>query len=198
MTPKPKAFMVLAVWVALIAPAAAESAATAESEKTLTLSQCLATAMENNSQISLAARAREKAELTKTEALGKALPDLDLRASYTRAGKNPEVEFFGTKFKLAPDEAYQAQATLTQYLYSGAVSSGYRASQLLLTAAGGMESAWRRDVATQVKTGFYTLLFTREVISTERQSVKQIVSHIKDSKDREAVGLNTKYDTMRL
>ncbi|MDH5509546.1 MAG: TolC family protein [Nitrospinota bacterium] len=192
MTPNRWPIMVVAAWMALYSPAAAEN------QKALTLDQCLAIAMDNNSQISLAAQTREKAELTKAEALGKALPDLDLRASYTRAGKNPEVEFFGTKFKLAPDEAFQAQATLTQYLYSGAVSSGYKASRLLLVAAGGMESAWRRDVAAQVKTGFYTLLFTREVILTERQSVDQIASHIKDSMDREAVGLNTKYDTMRL
>ncbi|MDH5757508.1 MAG: TolC family protein [Nitrospinota bacterium] len=189
----------LAAIMAIVFAIAGSAASQArEIPRTLTLDQCLAIAMEKNSGVNIALREREMAELSRTEAMGKALPDLDLRASYTRAGKNPEVEFFGTKFKLAPDEAYQAQATLTQYLYSGAVSSGYRASGLLLQAAAGMESARRMDVASQVKTGFYAILFTREVIKTEQAAVNQLQSHIKDSQDRQAVGLNTRYDTMRL
>ena len=169
-----------------------------ESPPALSLADCLKIAMEKNTGLGLAARERNKAELQVTEAIGKALPDLDLSATYTRAGKNPEVEFFGTKFKLMPDSSYQAQASLSQYIYSGAVASGYRASKLYLDAASGMETATRQGLAARVKTGFYAIIFTREVITTVEEAVMRLESHLKDSRDREAVGLNTTYDSLRL
>ena len=164
----------------------------------MNLEECLKTAKERNSAVNIAIRQRKKAEIFKEEAFGKALPDLDISANYTREGKNPEVEFFDTKFKLAPDSSYNINATLSQYLYSGAVSSGYTASKLLLLAAGGAEEAARQGLVAQVKTGFYTVIFTKEVIKTEEEAVAQLESHIQDTKDRVAVGLSTKYDIMRL
>jgi outer membrane protein TolC len=164
----------------------------------LNLEDCLRAALEKNGGVNIAAREREKAELMKSEALGRALPNLDLSASYIRQGKNPEIEFFGQKFKLAPDSAYQAQASLTQYLYSGALASGYRASKRMLEAAGGMEAAWRRTLTAQVKAGFYAVLFTREMIGAEEEAIGQLKNHLKDIKDREAVGMDTRYDVMRL
>ena len=179
--------LTLAAWAATAGPAAA-----------MTLDDCVKTALEKNGGAIMAAKEREKAELAKTEALGRALPNLDVSGSYLRNITNPEVDFLGQKFKLMPDSTYQAQASISQYLYSGAISAGYSASKRYVEAAAGMETAWRRTLAAQVKTGFYAVLFAREVIKAENAAIAQLSALLADAKNRLSAGMGTSFDVMRL
>lgn len=163
----------------------------------LTLARAVTLALERNTELSLARGEQGRAAAQEREALGLALPDLTLSGRYQREGKNPELEFFGQRFRLKPDESYAVNAELNQYLYSGAVSAGWRAAQRATAAAGqGLEAA-RQDAIAQVAQRFYLALYAREVIRAHEESVAQLEEHLKDSREREAVGLNTSYDTLR-
>lgn len=153
--------------------------------------------MERNTDLALARGEQGRAAAQEREALGLALPDVTLNGRYQREGKNPELEFFGQRFRLKPDESYALNAELNQYLYSGAVSAGWRAAQRAAVAAGQSLEAARQEVIAQVAQAFYLALYTREVIRAHEESVAQLEEHVKDSRQREAVGLNTSYDTLR-
>jgi len=182
------------LWAAVVF--AGKTAPAAGTEK-LTIERAVAIALTGNDKLAVARMSRDRAAHRKKEALGLALPDLTLSANYTREFMNPELEFFGETFKLKPDESYALNASLEQYLYSGSVSAGYRAAGRLLERAGSDVGAARNDVIALVRSRFYEALFTRELIVVNQESVGQLRSHLSDSKEREAVGLNTAYDTLR-
>lgn len=187
----------LAALAPLAAFTAAHAADAVDGKTRITLESAIETALSKNSSLAIARLERQKAFETKREAFGLAMPDLNVSADYRREGKNPEFEFSGTRFKLRPDESYSINARAEQYIYSGAVSSGYRAAKGWLGQAEKTEQAARNDVVTEVKSRFYAVLYTREVIKVHEKSVEQLRSLLKDSKDRQRVGLNTAYDTMR-
>jgi len=163
----------------------------------LTLEECLRVALENNTKISIARQELLKARHDKSEAFGVALPDMELSADYTQELRNPEVEFFGESFKLKPDEMYSMNARLNQYLYSGSVIPAYRAANHMLTKAGLKVAAQINNIIADVRIKFYEALYARELVKVNRESVKQLKSHLADSKKREEAGLNTPYDTLR-
>jgi outer membrane protein TolC len=163
----------------------------------LTLDQSVEIALQNNTDLAIVKHRRSLADLQKSEALGAALPDLDLTARYQYEGNNPEIEFLGHRFKLVPDNSYLFNAKLEQYLYSGAIASGYRAARELFSGSEYDVIAMENRVVAEVNALFYRALYNRELISISEESVQQLKVHLKDSKDRESVGLNTSYDTLR-
>ncbi len=175
---------------------AAQSALAAE-PSLLTLEECLRIALESNTKISIARQELLKARHGRHEAFGVALPDLDLSADYKQELRNPEVEFFGETFKLKPDEMYSMNARLNQYLYSGSVMPAYRAANHMLAKAGLNVAAQINNIIADVRIKFYEALYARELVKVNEESVKQLKSHLADSKKREKAGLNTPYDTLR-
>lgn len=185
------------MFAAALAAATVSSAGAEEEVLRLDMEKALSIAAEKNTELAMARLNSQKALNQEKEALGMALPDLDLSASYTYNGNVQKVDFYGSEFQMIPDEQYSLNASLSQYIYSGAVASGYRASKHLTSAAEKRRNAARNDVITDVKIKMYQAIYTRNVIRAHEEAVERLRSHLEDSKAREEVGLNTSYDTMR-
>ncbi|MGK7346116.1 MAG: TolC family protein [Candidatus Nitrospinota bacterium M3_3B_026] len=163
----------------------------------LSMESAAAIALEKNTELAIARMEERTARQRRKEAFGAALPDLDVSANYTYQGNVQEVEFGGMSFQFQPDHLYTADARLSQYVYSGAVAAGYRAAGHMSAAAEKSAAAARNDILTEVKTRMYGAIHARRVIEARQEAVEQLRAHLEDSRDREEVGLNTSYDTMR-
>ncbi len=169
-----------------------------ETPLVLDLQNVVSIALKQNSDIAIAKRQAEFSAQRKREAVGLALPDMDVSSSYRREGNIQKYELApGQSIQFQPDDNYTVAANFNQWIYSGSVFAGLKGANHLIASSKANVKAIRNNVITDVKIKFSSALFNRELISVNEESVKQLRSHLKDSKDREAVGLNTAYDTMR-
>lgn len=184
---------------ALAAALTAVSAFAAAQDEPLRLSMesAAAIALERSTELAIARMEEKAARERRREALGAALPDLDLSANYTYQGNVQKVEFGGMSFQFQPDNLYTADARLSQYVYSGAVAAGYRAAEHMSAAAEKSAAAARNDVLTEVKARMYAVILAGRVMEAREEAVEQLRAHMEDSMAREEVGMNTSYDTMR-
>jgi outer membrane protein TolC len=176
-----------------------ESAYPDDGAKRLTVNDCVSIALKKNITLLMAHERKSYAENRRKEALGVALPDVSLSGSYLYQGNVAKFEMGeGKSLSFMPDHNYSMDLSVSQWIYSSAVSAGYEAARLLEKAASeGYESA-RLNVATAVKLKFYGAMFARDVVSSASEAVERASSHAKDARERKAVGLGTDYDVKRL
>lgn len=167
--------------------------------KRLTVNECVSIALEKNISLLMARERKSYAANRRKEALGVALPDVSLSGAYNYQGNIAKYDMGdGKSLSFAPEHNYSMDLSVSQWVYSSAVSAGYEAAKLLEKAASeGYESA-RLNVAAAVKLKFYGALFARDVVSSAQEAVERGRSHLKDVADRKAVGLVTDYDVKRL
>ena len=163
----------------------------------LDLKSAISIAMEKNTNLAVSRNEEEKAKSFKTEAVGVALPDLTLSATYTRFGNVPKATFGDQEFQLQPDEDMTFNLNIHQWIYSGSVGAGLRGAKHMVAAAQARTVATKNDTITIVTNSHLAALYARELVAVQKESVRQLRSHVKNSKEREAVGLNTSYDTLR-
>ena len=161
------------------------------------LKTAISLAMEKNTNFAVTRNEEEKAKSFKTEAIGVALPDLTLSATYTHFGNVPKVSFGDQEMQLQPDDDMTFNLNVHQWIYSGSVGAGLRGAKHMVAAAEATTAAVRNNTIAIVTNGHLAALFARELVSVQKESVRQLRSHVKNSKEREAVGLNTSYDTLR-
>ncbi len=163
----------------------------------LTIEDAVRMALEKNSSILRAGNELQRAKSVRDEAISLALPDIDLTASYTHFGNIPKAELFGETIKLSPDEITTVNLGVSQRLYSGAVMAGLRGAKHLVASAESERYVRINDTSANVRILAYTLLLDKEIIAAQEESVIRLSSHVKDSRERQEVGLNTSYDTLR-
>ena len=195
-----------AKWVALfltsllflaVAQAMAETGADNADPLLIDLNAAISLAMEKNTNFAVTRNEEEKAKSFKTEAIGVALPDLTLSATYTHFGNVPKATFGDQELQLQPDDDMTFNLNVHQWIYSGSVGAGLRGAKHLVAAAVARTAAVKNDTIAIVTNGHLAALFARELVLVQKESVRQLRFHVKDSKEREAVGLNTSYDTLR-
>ena len=161
------------------------------------LKTAISLAMEKNTNFAVTRNDEEKAKSLKTEAIGVALPDLTLSATYTHFGNVPKATFGDQELQLQPDDDMTFNLNVHQWIYSGSVGAGLRGAKHMVAAAAARTTAAKNDTIAIVTNGHLAALFARELVLVQKESVRQLRFHVKDSKEREAVGLNTSYDTLR-
>ncbi len=167
--------------------------------KKLTVKDCVSMALEKNTSLMIARERKSYAENRRKEAFGLALPDVDMSGSYTYQGNVVKFEVGeGESLSFSPDHNYSLDLSVSQWIYSTAVSAGYEAAKLLEKAANEGYEAARINVAAAVKLKFYAAMFARDVVTQAAEAVERARSHAKDAGDRKAVGLATDYDVKRL
>lgn len=155
-------------------------------------------AMERNTAYLMARERKIHAENRKHEAFGLALPDVDFTGSYTYQGNLAKYELApGQYISFMPEHNYLVDISVSQWIYSSAVSAGYEAAKLLETAAGQSVEAARINVLAAVKLKFYAALFARDVMAASEEALNRARSHAKDAEERKAVGLVADYDVKR-
>lgn len=167
--------------------------------KRLTANDCVSMALEKNISLLMARERKSYAENRRKEAFGVALPDVSLSGSYNYQGNAAKFDMGdGKSLSFMPDNNYSMDLSVSQWIYSSAVSAGYEAAKLLEKAASEGYEAARLNVAAAVKLTFYGAMFARDVVSAANEAVERARSHAKDAWDRKAVGLGTDYDVKRL
>lgn len=167
--------------------------------KRLTVGDCVAVALKKNTSLLMARERKGYAQDRRKEAFGVALPDVSVSGSYLYQGNVVKFDMGeGRSLSFSPDHNYSLDFSVSQWIYSSAVSAGYEAAKLLEKAASeGYESA-RINVTAGVKLKFYAAMFARDIVSAAKEAVERARSHAKDAHDRKAVGLSTDYDVKRL
>ena len=163
----------------------------------LDLKTAISLAMEENTNFAMTRNDEEKAKSFRTEAIGVALPDLTLSATYTHFGNVPKATFGDQELQLQPDDDMTFNLNVHQWIYSGSVAAGLRGAEHMAAAAAARTAAVKNDTIAIVTNAHLAALFARELVAVQKESVRQLRFHVKDSKEREAVGLNTSYDTLR-
>jgi len=145
----------------------------------LTLDQAIDIAVRQSKQIAAARQGVLKAEAQVSEALGSALPTLNLSAVYTRNLQLPV--FFIPDFsnpssgRLSPvtvglDNQYSVGLQASQILFNSAVFTGIGASKIYNQAAREQLVSAIASVVTETKKRFYGALLAKEVVLIAKAS----------------------------
>ncbi|MBI4666129.1 MAG: TolC family protein [Nitrospinae bacterium] len=166
--------------------------------KKLTVDDFVSMAGERSVDTQIAKARLAHATSRRSEAFGLVLPDVDFSATYRHEGNVPKYEISpGQSLSFQPDENYSLDASLNQWIYSGAVGAGYDAAKRLEAMAENGVTAALNNAVADVKSKAFAVLLARQVISAYEDTVERAGAHHADARDREALGLATSYDVMR-
>jgi outer membrane protein len=174
--------------------------------RSLTLEQAVSSALTNNRDLRTSKLEVDKAEARVNEAIGFALPTLDLQASYTRALKKPV--FYLPDFqnpssgRIIPIEigsTHQFDMTLTaeQTLFNSAVFIGMGTAQTYLDVTRELYRAKKVETIARVRKAFYGVLVSSAVLDMMKENLKNAEENLKNVQLLAAQGLVSEYDQLR-
>ncbi|MBE9536283.1 MAG: TolC family protein [Proteobacteria bacterium] len=163
----------------------------------LDLQKSIDLALKNNPIVLTARENIHKSSAQIRESSASAYPELDASADYTRIGNNEEVDFGGKSGTLIPDNNYKLDLTLSQKLYSPKVFEAIKASKSYARGVKADLNIAEEAVVTEVKTAYYDLLLSQELLTIHEASVEQLRRHLYDIKKRLEAGFATDLDLLR-
>jgi len=154
--------------------AALATGAAAGDPPAYTLADCLRIGRERAVVTATARRNLAAAEAGISRARSEALPQLDLKANYTRIDEVAALEFEGRSISMGNEDNASAGAELSQLLYNGGqVRAALRAAKAYRRhadlAVRQAEAALDRDICT----GFYDILKADAAVAVAQQTVDQ-------------------------
>ncbi len=201
--------MALCVAALSISPAAAQSeqGKPPGARLTLTLSQALGLALDQNRDVMIAEQERYKAEALVTEARSGAFPQLAISGNYTRNIKKP-VLFLAPNsilnptdatqtFELGSDNSYVAGASLTQTLFNWKVGIALDIAHTYHEYAEETYRATVDDVSLAVKKAFYGVLLARELLVANRQGLEIVRANYDNVQAQYKYGTAAEFDLLR-
>jgi outer membrane protein len=140
------------------------------------------------------------------EAIGTALPSLDLTGRYTRALKKPV--FFLPDFndlssgrtvpiQIGSNHAVDVTLGVQQILFNSAVITGIGASQIYLRAAEDMYRAKQLETIAKVRKAYYRVLLAKEVVEMMRANLQNAEDNLTNVRLLLDQGLVSEYDELR-
>lgn len=172
----------------------------------LTIDDAVKIAMEKNSELQSARFDVDRADARVQEAIGYALPTVDLSGRYTRSLKKPV--FFLPDFndlasgRIVPIEVgsnHSVDMTLSarQILFNGTVFVGVGAAGIYAGVARDMYRARQLETVTGVKRAFYRALLAREAFDLMRTSLTNAENNLKNVNLLRQQGILSEYDELR-
>jgi outer membrane protein TolC len=163
--------------------------------RTLTLDRCLEIALQNNSDLKLAAESirDERAKLEQVEA--QRLPQIQFEGSYLRFSEVMEAtiapEFTGLPVQMTPlnlrfgdEDNYTASLHITQPVFTGfRLRNSVEAARDRFKAAQYEEQQAINDLCFQVKKNYYTLANAQQFKQAALLSQRSIEAHLHDVKN---------------
>ncbi|MCI0560050.1 MAG: TolC family protein [Nitrososphaera sp.] len=177
-----------------------------QEKRTLTLDDAIKIALEKNQDLTSARLEVEKANAQVNEAIGTALPSLNLTANYTRALKKPV--FFLPDFEdlnsgrtiaveIGSDHSIDMTLSAQQILFNSAVFTGVGAASIYQDAAKEMYRARQLETITKVRRAFYGMLLANEVAEMMRENLKNAEDNLKNVQIMKNQGIVSEYDELR-
>ncbi|MBS1560536.1 MAG: TolC family protein [Bacteroidetes bacterium] len=171
----------------------------------LTLDEAIDIALQKNKNVQIARYGIDKADAQVSEALGNALPSLNLSAQYTRNIQLPVIFFPNPSdpaagvvpFRIGLDNQYSAGLGLTQILFNSAVFTGIGASQIYYRAA---QQRYNSVVATTIaetKKSFYRAMLAQAYDTISVSTLRNGENNLKNIKALFDEGLVAEYDYIR-
>ncbi|MFC2075813.1 TolC family protein [candidate division KSB1 bacterium] len=180
-----------------------------QTEKVLTLKECLELARKTNPALAVAAGAEREAGSGVAGARTNFLPKVINQSTYTRLDIVPFIAFGDSDFQfpgmegmdrieIGDDDNYNVVFSATQPIFSGGrIRNGYKAALLQYEARGqNRDQAWLQ-VKFQTESQYLNLIKTRGTAEVARQSVDQMKSHLKDLESMYQVGLMAENDVLK-
>ena len=192
-----------AIWGAIIVVASLSGPAVSRaSERTLTLDQAEAMAVEHNRQIRLAEESLVRAQAGVTAARATLLPSLSASGSYTRNIEKPVMflpaAFGGGSAEMGSNNAYAFSVTASQPLFLGfAGITGYRLAQTQHASAEQELAQTRQEVLLSVREAYLAAVLTRVLVDVQREAVAQAESSLAQVRRRYDVGQVSGFDLLR-
>lgn len=175
-------------------------------KKSLTLDEAIQVALQRNQDLVASRLEVDKAKAKVNEAIGTALPSLDLTGRYTRALKKPV--FFLPDFndlssgrtipiEIGSKHAVEMTLGVQQILFNSAVITGIGASQIYLDAARDMYRAKQLETVAKVRKAFYGVLLAKEVAEMMKANMQNAEDNLKNVRLLLDQGLVSEYDELR-
>lgn len=172
----------------------------------ISLEEAIAQAIKTNKDVAVASLAVNKAEAQIEEAIGNALPTLNLAATYTRNLQLPV--FFIPDFsnptsgKVSPvtiglDNQYSFGLQAQQILFNSAVFTGIGASRIYRVAAQERLNSVIATVVTDTKKRYYGAMLAREFVTIMRASLKNGEENLANIQLLLKEGLVAEFDAIR-
>lgn len=173
----------------------------------LTLERSVALALEQNRDVIIAEKERDKAEAQVNEARSGVLPDLSLTGNYTRNIKlpvlfiPPNTSFNPSNqtmaFELGSNNAYLMGATLSQPLFNWKVGLALDIANTYRDYVGESSRATKQDVVLNVKKAFYTVLLARKLVEANRQGLDIVRANFTNVQALYRNGTAAEFDLLR-
>lgn len=172
----------------------------------LTIDDAVRIAMEKNSDLQSARLDVDRADARVQEAIGYALPTVDLSGRYTRSLKRPV--FFLPDFsdlnsgriipvQIGSNHAVDMTLTARQVLFNGTVFVGVGAAGIYADVARDLYRARQLETVTNVKRAFFRALLAREALDLTRTSLKNAENNLKNVNLLRQQGVLSEYDELR-
>ena len=171
----------------------------------MNLDDAIQTALRQNKDVQIARLAIDKADAQVNEALGNALPTVNVNAQYNRNTQVPV--FFVPNFQdpssgLQPiqaglDNSYTVGANFQQVLFNSAVFTGIGASQIYADAAREQYRAQVATVVTEVKRRYYGALAAKEYVRIAQATLDNAQQNFETVDALFGEGLVAEYDQIR-
>lgn len=171
----------------------------------ITIDEAIEIALKNNSEVVSSRHGIDKAEARVAEALGNALPTLNLSAVYQRNIQVPV--FFIPNFqdpaaglqaiRVGLKNQYNVGFQASQILFNSAVFTGIGASKIYEHAAKEQANATIAKVVTDTRKAFYGALLARDFAGITQASLKNGEENLATIKLLFAEGLVAEFDAIR-
>lgn len=158
-------------------------------EIVLTLDEAAALALRDNRDLLLKGEDTEKAKLKIAEAKAALLPSLNFTGNW--------IDTRGLYLK--DIASVSSQATLKQYLYTGAKTTNtIKANEYKLAVAGALFDKTKLETVLNVKKTFFTLLLAKEFTDLNKSILENTNRHLESVKARYKAGEASESDILKL
>ncbi len=174
----------------------------AQVPETLSLDEAINLALRQNQGMEASRLELEKADAQVDEALGNALPTVDLNSRYTWNIQRPVFFFPGEDGIVRPIEigsknALTADISVQQIIFNSAVLTGVGTSRIYARISRQQLRSEASEVILGVKQAYYQLLLAREVLAVNEALLANAEANYRNTKVLYDAGLRAEFDAIR-
>lgn len=175
----------------------------AAQQRSVSLDDAIVSALDRNRDITVARFEVDKADAAAKEALGYALPSVDVSGNFTRNLKQP-VFFFPNVQTGQPEpvtvgqkNAFSATAELSQVIFNAAVFTGVGSARTWQYAAREQYKSKVVEIVTKVRQAYYAALFARSQWELSQQSLANAEDNQRNVQSLLSEGQVAEFDALR-